>query len=193
MAPGAHILYVGRGPARNIVAGRVLLTASSAAHSANMVVHSYGNAGAEDVPATTSGVFNQIAVQARAGSLGVYFSPVTPVTRRPASAGRGDFSAVDPWVTAVGVTSLGIGQHNNVVFPDPVGRLAVHLVRCLDRAEVRIGFRWRHQPAVRPSRSNQQGVFPTRWRRKPETGYQPGSMVPDISRLADPTPVSSSG
>jgi subtilase family serine protease len=114
MAPGAHIVYVGGGDCNDATLD-VALNAVVANHLASIVSNSYGDLG-EDVPATIVNEFEQIAIQAAAEGIGVYFSSGDAgdevSTLGHAAA---DFSASSPWVTAVGGTSLGVGADGSTV------------------------------------------------------------------------------
>ena len=114
MAPGAHIVYVGGGSCED-AALDVALNAVVANHLASIVSNSYGDLG-EDVPASIVAEFSQIAIQAAAEGIGVYFSSgdggdEVADLGHPAA----DFSASSPWVTAVGGTSLGVGADGSTV------------------------------------------------------------------------------
>jgi subtilase family serine protease len=185
MAPGAHILYVGGADCQNMSLD-ASLNSIIAAHSANMVSNSYGNAG-EDVPATTIQAFNQIAVQAVLEGIGVYFSSGDSGDEA-ARIGRpeADFSASDPWVTAVGGTSLGIGKNNNVVLQTgwEIGRgTLVNGAWTAPKFQSGSGGGTSRQFA---EPFYQQGVVPDALAAENQTGTNRGRVVPDISMLADP-------
>jgi subtilase family serine protease len=113
MAPGANILYVGSpnnyqdmDAAMNWIVSR---------HAADIVTNSYGFAG-EALPRGYIKPFNDILVQAAAEGISEFFSSgdsgdetggVSGATPTP------DWPASSPWVTAVGGTSLGVGETNN--------------------------------------------------------------------------------
>lgn len=117
MAPDAKIVYVGApnnyqdlDAALNHVVDR---------HLADMVTNSYGFGG-EALPAGFIKPFNDIFIQAAAEGIGVYFSSGdsadgTGGILANAAAATPDWPASSPWVTAVGGTSIGIGQTNNYV------------------------------------------------------------------------------
>lgn len=114
MAPGATILYVGApnntqdsDAAMNHIVDRGL---------AQIVSNSYGWAG-EDVHPGFIKPLNSIFVQAACEGIGIYFSSgdngdeIDTIGVRDA-----DWPASSPWVTAVGGTSLGVGQNNDYLF-----------------------------------------------------------------------------
>ena len=114
MAPAAKIVYVGSpnnyqdmDAAMNHVVDR---------HLASIVTNSYGWAG-EALPKGYIKPFEATLVQAAAEGIGVYFSSGDDgdetSTLGYASA---DWPASSPWVTAVGGTSLAVGQSNTRVF-----------------------------------------------------------------------------
>ncbi|MGC8633985.1 MAG: S53 family peptidase [Candidatus Limnocylindrales bacterium] len=112
MAPGAKIVYVGApnnyqdlDAAMNHVVDR---------HLADIVTNSYGFSG-EAIPRGYIKPLEDTLIQAAAEGIGVYFSSgdngdetggLSGVTPTP------DWPASSPWVTAVGGTSLAIGQGN---------------------------------------------------------------------------------
>jgi subtilase family serine protease len=107
MAPGAHILYVGAADCSDF-AFDVATNAVVANHLAQIISNSTGDLG-EDLPADVVNAFEQIAIQAAAEGIGVYFASgddgdgVAAIGHAAVS-----FPASSPWVTAVGGTSLGI-------------------------------------------------------------------------------------
>jgi subtilase family serine protease len=112
MAPGADIVYSGGASCddhdidvalNNLVDGSLV----------NMVSNSYGDLG-EDIAPDTKAEFDQIATQAAAQGIGLYFSSgdsgdETGSLPQPET----DFSADSNLVTAVGGTSLGVNQDGN--------------------------------------------------------------------------------
>jgi subtilase family serine protease len=185
MAPGAHILYVGGADCQNLSLDESL-NSIIAAHSANMVTNSYGNTG-EDLTASDIQAFNQIAVQAVLEGIGVYFSSGDNGDEA-ARVGQPepDFSADDPWVTAVGGTSLGINQRNKVTVQTgwEIGKGTL------------VNGAWttpKYQSGSGGGTSRvfaepfyQKGVVPDALAAENQTGANRGRVVPDISMLADP-------
>ncbi|MEA2632793.1 MAG: hypothetical protein QOE66_3012, partial [Chloroflexota bacterium] len=116
MAPGAKIVYVGApnnyqdlDAALNHVVDR---------HLADMVTNSYGFGG-EALPTGFIKPFNDIFIQAAAEGIGVYFSSgdsadETGGVATNAPHATPDWPASSPWVTAVGGTSIGIDQNNQI-------------------------------------------------------------------------------
>jgi subtilase family serine protease len=185
MAPGAHILYVGGADCQNLSLDESL-NSIVAAHSANMVSNSYGNQG-EDVTVADIQAFNQIAVQAVLEGIGVYFSSGDSGDEA-ANVGRPetDFSADDPWVTAVGGTSLGINQNNKVIVQTgwEIGRGT--LVNGAWTAPKFQSGSGGGTSRVFPEPFYQKGVVPDALAATNQTGSNRGRVVPDISMLADP-------
>ena len=115
MAPGASIVYSGAADCGD----QSLLAAVSKVVDnglANIVSNSYGDVGesasAQDVAAEDS-VYEQAAAQ----GIGLYFSSgdngdEAATLGHPAP----DWPATDPWVTAVGGSSLAVGAANNYLF-----------------------------------------------------------------------------
>jgi len=185
MAPGAHILYVGGADCQNLSLD-ASLNSIVAAHSANMVTNSYGNTG-EDLTASDIQAFNQIAVQAVLEGIGVYFSSGDSGDEA-ANVGRPetDFSADDPWVTAVGGTSLGINQRNKVIVQTgwEIGRgLLVNGAWATPKYQSGSGG---GTSRVFAEPFYQKGVVPDALAAENQTGTNRGRVVPDISMLADP-------
>ena len=116
MAPDAKIVYVGApnnyqdlDAALNHVVDR---------HLASIVTNSYGFGG-EALPVGFIKPFNDIFIQAAAEGIGVYFSSgdsadETGGITANAPHATPDWPASSPWVTAVGGTSIGIDQNNNI-------------------------------------------------------------------------------
>ena len=113
MAPGAKIVYVGApnnyqdlDAALNHVVDR---------HLAQIVTNSYGWHG-ELLPRGFIKPYNDTLIQAAAEGIGVYFSSGDSGDETSTLGfASTDFPASSPWVTAVGGTSLGVGQDNSRV------------------------------------------------------------------------------
>ncbi|MGH3320853.1 MAG: S53 family peptidase [Streptosporangiaceae bacterium] len=109
MAPGANVVYLG---AKNCDKGiDAALNYVVQHHTANIVSNSYGWIG-EDIPASEIRAEHQIFVQAAAEGIGMYFSSGDYGDNLEAGltdSAQPDYSASDPFVTAVGGTSLGVG------------------------------------------------------------------------------------
>jgi len=185
MAPGAHILFVGGADCQNLSLD-ASLNSIVAAHSASMVSNSYGNAG-EDLQASDIQAFHQIAVQAVLEGIGLYFSSgdsgdEAAVVGRP----EANFSADDPFVTAVGGTSVGIGQRNQVVLQTgwEIGKAS--LGNGVWNAPVYQSGSGGGTSRVFAEPFYQKGVVPDALAAENQTGANRGRVVPDISMLADP-------
>lgn len=116
LAPGAKIQYVG---ARNCDTGLdTALNWIIQNHSADIVSDSWGDTG-EDIPASDIKSEHSIFVQAAAEGIGMYFSSGDygdNVTAGATDSAQPDFPASDPYVTAVGGTSLAVGSDNSYQF-----------------------------------------------------------------------------
>ena len=112
MAPGANIVYAG-GRSCFDHAIDVALNTLVDGHLVDLVSNSYGNLG-ENVSDSAKTEFDQIATQAAATGIGLYFSSGDSGDE---SGNLGyastDFSADSAHVTAVGGTSLGVNRDGN--------------------------------------------------------------------------------
>ena len=115
MAPGAHILFVGGSDCTDQSLD-VALNAVVAGNLAQIVSNSYGDAG-EAVSGDEVAAFDSISESAVLQGIGVYFSSgddgdeVADLGGAPTP----DFSATNPWVTAVGGTTVGIDHNGKAV------------------------------------------------------------------------------
>jgi len=186
MAPGAHILYVGGSDCQDssldqalnyVVAGRL----------ADVVSNSYGDLGEDGIPADEIKAFNQIAIEGALEGIGINFSSgddgdEAAVVGQP----EPDFSASDPWVTAVGGTSVGIGANGKRVAE--TGWETTKSVlgnNSWGPAGYLYGSgggtsRLFAEPAY------QRGVVPDALAAENQTGTNRGRVVPDISMDGDP-------
>jgi subtilase family serine protease len=187
MAPGAHILYVGGSdcldPSLNqalnyVVAGRL----------ADVVSNSYGDLGEDGLTADDIQAFNQIAIQGVLEGITINFSSGddgddAAILGQP----EANFEATDPWVTAVGGTSLGIGAKGQTVLQtgwetekstltDGAWGPAAYLYGS-GGGTSRIFAEPRYQ----------RGVVPDALAQENQTGNNRGRVVPDISMDGDPT------
>jgi subtilase family serine protease len=192
MAPGAHILYVGAADCFDsslvqalnyVVAGRL----------ADIVSNSYGDLGEDNIPADEIQAYNQIAIQGALEGMTINFSSGDSgdeVTLGNTQQPEADFPASDPWLTAVGGTSLGIGKNGQRVVetgwettkytltngswvpnPEPTGYLYGS-----GGGTSRLFAEPRYQ----------RGVVPDSLARMNQTGGNRGRVVPDISMDGDP-------
>ena len=185
MAPGAHILYVGASDCYNasldealnyVVAGRL----------ADVVSNSYGEPEEGADPAETQ-AFNQIAIQGVLEGMTINFSSGDSGDE-VANVGRPepDLKASDPWVTAVGGTSLGIGKNGQRVVETGWETTKSTLT---NGSWVPNGY-W-YGSGGGTSRlfaepRYQRGVVPDSLARQNQTGGHRGRVVPDISMDGDP-------
>ena len=107
MAPGAKILYRGAADCFDALYGE--LNDVVAGHLANIVTDSWGDEGEqEDAGSVESN--DQIFIQAALEGIGIYFSSGDDGDEVANIGVRAtDYPASDPWITAVGGTSLEIG------------------------------------------------------------------------------------
>lgn len=188
MAPGAHITYVGGSDCQDISLDKALNLVVSK-HLAQIVSNSYGDLG-EDIPASEVRAFHSIAVEAVIEGIGVYFSSGDSGDEA-AELGTPspDFSATDPLVTAVGGTSLAIGQDGQRLFETgwETGKSILDGNTWTPPAPGAFLYgsgggssRLYGQPFY------QRGVVPDRLAQKNHTGGAKGRVVPDISMDGDP-------
>jgi subtilase family serine protease len=187
MAPGARILYVGGSDCQDssldqalnyVVAGRL----------ADVVSNSYGDVGEDGIPADEIQAFNQIAIEGALEGIGIDFSSGDDGDE-VADVGQPepDFSASDPWVTAVGGTSTGIGAN---------GARVVETGWETTESDLGSGS-WGPATYLYGSGGGtsrlfaepayQRGVVPSALARENQTGTNTGRVVPDISMDGDPS------
>jgi subtilase family serine protease len=188
MAPGAHILYVGGSDCEDPSLDKALNDVV-ANHLANEVSNSYGDQG-EALPQQDIRAFNKIATQAVIEGIGLYFSSGDSGDE-VANLGypSPDFSASDPWVTAVGGTSTGIGANGkiSVVTGWETGKSTLTNGAWTPPAPGNYLYgagggtsRLFNEPFY------QKGVVPTALANENQKGHGTGRVVPDISMDADP-------
>lgn len=188
IAPGANILYVGGSDCEDPSLDKAL-NEVVAGHLANEVSNSYGDQG-EGLDAQDVKAFNQIAVQAVLEGIGLYFSSGDSGDE-VANLGHpsADFSASDPWVTAVGGTSTGIGAN---------GRITTVTGWETGKSTLTNGVWTPASPGAYLYGSGggtsrlfaepfyQLGVVPASLARQNQKGKGTGRVVPDISMNGDP-------
>lgn len=185
MAPGANILFVGGADCQDLSLD-ASLNSVVAAQSANMVSNSYGDAG-EDLPASDIQAFHQIAVQAALEGIGLYFSSGDSGDEAAAvGQPEPDFSASDPFVTAVGGTSLGIDRNNHVAVQTGWETGKSPLTNGAWPTPFYLYGAGGGTSRLFAEPSYQKGVVPDALARENQTGNNRGRVVPDISMLADP-------
>ena len=192
MAPGANVVYVGA--ANNYQDLDAALNHVVARHLADIVTNSYGFS-SEFLPPGYIRPYNDTFIQAVAEGIGVYFSSGDSGDETfggPANTATVDWPASSPWVTAVGGTSLAVGQSDSYLFETGWGTSRNRL-NCT--GFLQLVNAWCAKPELYlygsgggTSRlfaepSYQQGVVPSdlaaRW------GGM-GRVVPDISAVGDP-------
>lgn len=186
MAPGASQLVVGGDSCNNgdqglqgvFDADTAILDGAGGHPLATIASNSWGSGG-ENQPASLTSIENGYLVRAAAEGVGMYFS-------------SGDTSGVqmpssDPYATAVGGTTLGIGASGNRLFETGWSTGAFTLTKqhtwLIIHPEVAAAgggpsLLWR-EPAY------QKGVVPAALTNDPGTRSGPARSVPDISADAD--------
>jgi subtilase family serine protease len=185
MAPGAHLLVVGGDSCNNgdegnqalFDADTAILDGADGHPLATIASNSWGS-GDDDQPISYTRIENAYLVRAAAEGVGMYFS-------------SGDVSGVqmpasDPYATAVGGTSLGIGKSGNRLFETGWSNGAYTLTTqhtWYFRGELAAAgggpsLLW-SEPAY------QKGVVPAVLTRAPGTRRGAARSVPDISADAD--------
>jgi subtilase family serine protease len=186
MAPGAHILYVGASDCQDssldqalnyVVAGRL----------ADVVSNSYGSLGEDGIPADEIQAFNQIAIQGVLEGMTINFSSGDSGDE-VANVGQPepDFSASDPWVTAVGGTSLGIGANGQRVAETGWETTKSTLTNGAWGPAAYLYGSGGGTSRLFAEPGYQRGVVPDSLARMNQTGHHRGRVVPDISMDGDP-------
>jgi len=188
MAPGAKVLFSGAASCQDSDIDMAVRRVVDG-HLASIISNSYGDTG-EDIDPASIGAEHATFVQAAIEGIGVYFSSGDNGDEKANTGSRQvDYPASDPFVTAVGGTSIGIDKSGKRSFETgwSTGRSA------LDPT----GKKWTpafpgtyqygggggvSQLFAQPS--YQQGVVPASI--SEYFGGQPGRAVPDISAIGDP-------
>lgn len=185
MAPGADIVYMGGSDCQDLSLDKSLNEVVSK-DLAQIVSNSYGDIG-EEVPTGLVNAIQHIAIQAALEGIGVYFSSGdfgddTAVLGYPSA----NFPASDPWVTAVGGTSLGIGAGGQRVLETGWETTKATLV---DGSWTPAAFLYGSgggTSTLFAEPSYQEGVVPEALAAENQTGSNLGRVVPDISADGDP-------
>ncbi|MCU1395053.1 MAG: serine protease [Ilumatobacteraceae bacterium] len=193
MAPGAKVLYVG---AASCLDQDLLAAVNDVVdnHRADIVSNSWGGIN-EVVDPTLLDVYNAIFIQAALEGIGTFFSSGD---NGDETGGDGvpadrtvDFPASDPFVTAVGGTTLEIGAQNNYIseggwgtYRDVIDPATGQFTDPLPGSYNGGAGGGTSQLFAEPA--YQQGVVPASISNFWNTGT-PGRAVPDIAALADPT------
>jgi subtilase family serine protease len=190
LAPGANIVF----SAARSCNDPDLLAAENRIidnHSAQIISNSWGSTG--DIDPKTQGAllkaYTQTFLQAAAEGIGIFFSSGDNGDELAATGTRTvDFPASDPWVTAVGGTSLGIGSGNNYLFETGWGT----------SKSVLASGKWSPKAPgtyIYGAGGGTSKVFDQPWYQRgvvPSSisryfGGQAGRAVPDIAAVADPS------
>lgn len=186
MAPGAHILYVGASDCLDssllqalnyVVAGRL----------ADVVSNSYGDLGEDGIPADEIQAWNQTAVQGVLEGMTINFSSGDSGDE-VANVGQpeADFPATDPWLTAVGGTSLGIGKNGQRVVETGWETTKSTLSNGTWGPAAYLYGSGGGTSRLFAEPRYQRGVVPNSLARMNQTGGNRGRVVPDISMDGDP-------
>jgi subtilase family serine protease len=189
IAPGANIVYVGS--ANNFNDLDAALNHVVDRHLASIVTNSYGFSG-EALPPGNIKPYNDIFIQAAATGIGVYFSSGDAGDQtggNPANFDQAtpDWPASSPWVTAVGGTSLAVGEHNEYLFETSweTGRAVLRNgVYTPTPPGVYTGGSGGGTSRLFPQPAYQAGVVPDSI--ATVHGGAPMRVVPDIAALGDP-------
>ena len=187
MAPGAHILYVGASDCQDVSLDQALnyVVAGRSPMSSRTPTATWARTAsrADEIQA-----FNQIAIQGVLEGMTINFSSGDSGDE-VANVGQPepDFPASDPWVTAVGGTSLGIGKNGQRVVETGWETTKSTLT---NGAWVS-GTAYLYGSGGGTSRlfaepRYQRGVVPDSLARQNQTGGNRGRVVPDISMDGDP-------
>jgi subtilase family serine protease len=183
-APAASILYAGASSCED---SDILAAVNSVVDNdlAQIISNSYGNAG--EVPAADAAEDHQTYLQAAAQGITVLFSSGDAGDNIDATGLRQpDYPAADPFVTAVGGTSLGVGNRGQYLFETGWGNKRSVLTdgawtpfpgTFRGGAGGGTSFVW-DQPAY------QRGVVPASIANV--NGNGPHRAVPDLAMLGDP-------
>jgi len=186
MAPGANILFVGASDCLDsslvqalnyVVAGRL----------ADVVSNSYGDLGEDGIPADEIQAYNQIAIQGALQGMTINFSSGDSGDE-VANVGQpeADFPASDPWLTAVGGTSLGIGATGKTVVQTGWETTKSTLTNGAWGPAAYLYGSGGGTSRIFAEPRYQRGVVPDALARENQTGNNRGRVVPDISMDGDP-------
>ena len=187
MAPAANVLYVG---ASSCADGDLLKALNKIVdgHQADIITNSWGGSN-EIIDPVLLDVYNAVFVQAALEGIGVFYSSGDNGDEVDNGGTRTvDMPASDPWVTAVGGTSIGIGRQNNYLFETGWGTSRSILTNGAwsptpPGTHVYGAGGGTSQLFAQPP--YQRGVVPSSIANYFATGT-PGRAVPDIATIADP-------
>jgi subtilase family serine protease len=191
MAPGAHIVMQAAASPLNVDL-HMAQNAVVSKGEAQIVSNSYGGT-TDSTDSTSDGYWQQAAAQ----GIGVYFSSgddgdQTAGGTDPASRSV-DSGANSPWVTAVGGTTLAVGQHNNRLFETYWGTDSALLSGGSWGASTFNSGGGGGTSEVYREPKYQQAVVPGRfanyWQGDPNAtsgATIPGRVVPDVAMVGDP-------
>ena len=189
MAPGAHIVYVGGSDCLDVSLDKALNKVISE-QLAQIVSNSYGDLG-EDIPADEVAAFQDIAIQGVVQGIGVYFSSGDSGDE-VANLGHpaADFSASSPWVTAVGGTTLGVGELGSTTLQTgwETGKSTLTNGKWTPRSPGAYLYGSGGGTSVLFTQPfYQRGVVPDALATQNQAPGVKGRVVPDISMVGDPT------
>lgn len=190
MAPGSRILYA----AGRDCSDQSLLAAENSVidkHLASIISNSWGGVGDIDqLPVSLQQAYTHTFLQAAAEGIGVFFSSGDAGDELVATGIRTvDFPASDPWITAVGGTSLGIDRQGQRLFETGWSTSRSDLLN--GSWSPSAPGAWIYgagggTSTVFPQPPYQKGVVPGSIARFGAVA-KPGRAVPDIAMDADPS------
>ncbi len=187
VAPGATVLYAGAASCQD----SDLLGALNDVideHLADVITNSWGGLGDVADPVLAN-AYNAVFLEAALVGTAVLFSSGDNGDEVDNSGARTvDYPASDPWVTAVGGTSLGVGKQNDYLFETGWGTTKVNLEDGVWSDELPGQYLYGAgggTSRVFDQPKYQQGIVATDISRYFED-VSPGRAVPDIAAVADP-------
>ena len=187
MAPGATVLYAGAPSCQD---SDLLGTLNDVIdeHLADVITNSWGGIGDVADPVLAN-AYHAVFLEAAIVGTGVFFASGDNGDENDNSGARTvDYPASDPWVTAVGGTSLGIGKNNDYLFEAGWGTTMVTLEDGVWVENLPGTFLYGAgggTSRVFDQPKYQRGIVPSEISRYFED-VSPGRAVPDIAAVADP-------
>jgi subtilase family serine protease len=185
-APGARILYVGASDCQDsstdqalnyIVAGRL----------ADVISNSYGDDGEDGIARDEIQAFNQIVTEGALEGISINFSSGDDGDEASTiGQPEADYPASDPWVTAVGGTTLGIGATGQRVVETGWETTKSVLTNGTWGPATFLYGSGGGTSTLFAEPGYQKGVVPDSLAKVNQTGGNKGRVVPDISMDADP-------
>jgi subtilase family serine protease len=185
-APGAHILYVGASDCQDSSTDQAL-NYIVAGHLADVVSNSYGDLGEDGIAPDEIQAFNQIVIEGALEGISINFSSGddgddAAIIGQP----EADYPASDPWVTAIGGTSLGIGKNGQRVVETGWETQKSTLTNGVWGPAAYLYGSGGGTSTLFAEPAYQKGIVPNSLAQENQTGNNRGRVVPDISMDADP-------